>query len=115
MPQAALAGFPAAATGLSTHPPSQRELLKFTKDFLNGFRCHDSLAWGPHKINNTVDRFCKKFPAGSWVMFWSYLAWQISDVADRKIAHRARQDLQRFISYADPTGDEAVRRCDAHQ
>lgn len=109
VPNAALTGFPAAATGLSTCPPSQKELLKFTKDFLCGFRCHEALAWGPNKINTVVDRFCKKFPRGSWVMFWGFLAWQISDVADSKIAHRASADLQRFISYADPTGDMAVR------
>lgn len=109
MPETVLTGFPAAATGVSTSPPSQKELLSFTKDFISGFRCHDALSWGPNKINKVVGRFCNKFPAGSWVMFWGYLAWQISDVADRKIAHRACTDLQRFISYADPTGDDAVR------
>lgn len=108
MPKAALAGFPAAATGVSTSPPSQKELLSFTRAFVSGFRCHDALPWGPNKVNKVVSRFCRKFPAGSWVMFWGYLAWQISDAADRKIAHRACRDLHRFISYADPTGDEAV-------
>lgn len=43
-------------------------------------------------------------------MFWGYLAWHISDVADSKIARRAQTDLYRAISYADPTGDSAVRR-----
>lgn len=102
-------GFPAAATGLSTRPPSQKELLKFARDFVNGFRCHDGLNWGPGKINKVVDRFCKKFPHGSWVMFWSYLAWHISDVCDSKVSRRMRADLYTYITYVDPTGNTAVR------
>lgn len=103
-------GFPAAATGVSASPPTTAELIAFTHRFVNHYACFDGLAWGPNRINRLVVAFNRKFPRGSWVMFWAYLAWQISDVADRKIAHRACRDLYRWISYADPTGDEAVSR-----
>lgn len=110
MPETVLTGFPAAATGVSTSPPSQRELLKFTRDFVNGYACDDDgLRWSANTTNRVVDRFCRRFPQGSWVMFWSYLAWHISDVCDSKVARRMRADLYTCITYVDPTGNTAVR------
>lgn len=106
-----MTGFPAAATGVSASPPSTSELITFTNGFVNHYGCFgDGLRWGPNKVSRVVLRFTQKFPQGSWVMFWGYLAWHISDVADGKIARRAQADLYRAISYADPTGDTAVRR-----
>ena len=85
--------------------------MQFTRGFVNDYDCFgDGLNWGPNRVNRVVVRFHKKFPNGSWLMFWGYLAWHISDVADGKIGRRAQADLYRFISYADPTGDTAVRR-----
>ena len=108
VPAKDVTGFPAAATGLSTRPPTQKELVSFTRDFVSGYRCDDSLNWGPHKVLNVVLRFHGKFPNGSWVMYWGYLAWHISDICNSKIARRAAADLYRFIDYADPTGETAV-------
>lgn len=103
-------GFPAAATGVSTSPPTAKQLIQFTSRFVNEYACFgDGLSWGPNRVNRVVVKFHNKFPAGSWLMFWRYLAWHISDIADGKIARRAQADLYRFISYADPTGETAVR------
>lgn len=99
----------AAATGVSTSPPSQSELLRFTREFVNNYACDEGLGWGANTTNRVVDRFCRKFPHGSWVMFWGYLAWRISDICDSKVARRARADLHTYITYADPTGNAAVR------
>lgn len=110
MPETVLTGFPAAATGVSASPPSKEELIQFTSGFVNGYRCDDDgLSWGRNKIVRVVLRFHDKFPHGSWVMFWSYLAWHISDVCDSKVARRMRADLYTCITYVDPTGNTAVR------
>lgn len=102
--------FAAAATGVSTSPPTIRELAEFCYRFANEYRCLDGgLRWGPNKVNKMVVKFHTAFPRGSWHTFWAYLAWQISDTADSKIARRAAEDLQKFIDYADPTGEAAVR------
>ena len=60
-------------------------------------------------MNRVVVKFRTRFPMGSWLMFWGFLAWEISDSANRKIAVRAVADLQKCIDYADPTGETAVR------
>jgi hypothetical protein len=103
-------GFPAAATGVSASPPTTAELTAFTRRFVNQYSPDDhGLGWNPNKVARVCVAFNRAFPHGSWLMFWGYLAWHISDAADHKIAARACRDLQKFIDYADPTGDTAVR------
>lgn len=97
--------FAAAATGLSTRPPSKNELLSFTRRFVTG----QMLPWGPAKVLKVVLRFQQNFPNGSWLMYWNFLGGEIAKIADRRAACRAVKDLHKFISYLDPTGDEAVR------
>lgn len=105
-----LNGFAAAVTGVSASPPSAQELAAFTSRFVNQYQCFDTgLCWGPNKVNRVVVKFRTRFPMGSWLMFWGFLAWEISDSANRKIAVRAVADLQKCIDYADPTGETAVR------
>lgn len=110
--KANLEGFAAAAaTGLSTCPsPSVKELIAFTRKFVNEYSDDGGLNWPPHRIKKRVLKFHDRFPGGGWLLFWQFLAWEISDTADSKIAARACRDLQKFIDYADPTGDTAVRR-----
>lgn len=110
MPETALTAFAAAATGFSAGPPTTFELNQFTTRFVNEYSNDGhGLGWPPSRIKKRVGKFHKKFPNGSWVLFWQFLAWEISDIADRKIARRAVADLQTFITYADPTGNTAVR------
>lgn len=108
MPAQELGGFAAAATGLSTRPPTKRELLSFTKDFAGGYRCRGGLNWGPSRVLNTVLEFQRKFPQGSWLLFWRFLAVKVGQIADHHVRVKALDDLYRWITYADPTGETAV-------
>jgi hypothetical protein len=100
-----LTAFATAAAGVSTSPPQTKELLAFVREFV----AHYELPWGANRHNRIVVKFTQHFSAGSWLMFWHHLHNEINSSADRAIAARALRDLHTVITYADPTGEQAVR------
>ena len=64
--------------------------------------------YGPHKINRLCVTFAKRVERNGFA-FFDFLANAVQLDAQQRRAALANPDIARVISYADPTGETAVR------
>lgn len=66
------------------------------------------ITYGTRRLFRLVDKFQRRAPNASGMMFFQYLAASVQLTADQQQHALLNSDVARFVMYADPTGEQAV-------